>query len=468
MVNCFKGIITLFKKKLYSKNINKEKNNIFSREDSINSSDSNECLINNIENDESLIDTKNKIITNVEILNSMYIINIKVSDKINTITLPVHIFPNHNYDDNGKRIEITELELINGTDYHTLGRIKECPKYYLYPALKQITLDKNINKYILNSLPIQDLLVLQNLNHTNIQIHDYLRNRFDIKNYIKPFIKDIDQLFNIMVDGKMYLSGSTVLQAIIGKSFFNPNDPQDLDIYLPDRFNPKYSTMINNDEYLFKLLKFLISSEGYVNDITPFTGRNSLNTYFKLTKGNKKIDIIIDNKDIQEIVREFYSSHVMNYYNPSTNTICSVRPYATFNHLSFITDKFLREYKTDYMVEFENEFSPKFIDVDETNQQLENIKTINKAIKSSNNYNEAVTKLQSLKTVTKTVEIHEYKSKDEFKQYSTYFKFKKIEAIIKYKNRGFIFKDWSQAHNSSRYYVPQSQLQFEKVLWTNY
>lgn len=228
---------------------------------------------------------------------------------------------------------------------------------------------------------------------------------------VSPFITNLTKFFQIIKNDNIYISGSTVLQSITKEKYNG-----DLDIYFTKRPNKKYEEkQVKNDKVLFDLLMFLRDEEGYTSEKTQFTGICSINTYFKLTRFNsegieQKIDIIIDRECIQSIISKFYATHVMNYYNLDDNKIYSVRPTATAKKISYICDWFLTKYRNDYNDEFVNEFR------DNRNH--------------SHNYNT-------------TFKAENFES-DNLAAYSEYFKYKKIDSILKYKLRGFTFQSYSK------------------------
>ncbi|MGL5935146.1 MAG: hypothetical protein ACRCZI_05940 [Cetobacterium sp.] len=415
-------------------------------------------------------------------------LNIRSSDY--SITIPANIPLPVTITSNGSTVVLSSSELpvniVHYDDSDNEESIQEnLPEYTFEPVIQisdliynpSLYVTDNINTLIngercfdlLSKLTIEEVVVAQNLPNISIYATNYLNEvRFNIVTYVKPFINNYKKLFDILsnVDNidsnKGYISGSVVIQAICGRKFFNDNDDQDIDIYLVERKSPKYSTILKTDTQLFKLLKFLIDEEGYENTKTQFSGLNSINTYFMLVKGNRKIDVIIDRLSMDEIIADFYATHVMNYYDPLRDAIYGVRPLKTAKNISYIADIFLHRYRTNYNNNFTNEFRPihTYINKDvfiKNNQILTrdrvtdeiNIVDVESLADDSNiNNSEISSNLQSNSNDTTSVSTDILENGLDyyrfFKKYSEYFKYKKIEGILKYKQRGFEFRPYKQ------------------------
>lgn len=293
---------------------------------------------------------------------------------------------------------------------------------------KEINLDDPILKY----LDAESRFMLSTVNKAIFEIvRNYNNRHHDIRQYLRPFVNDIDTFLSMIKYNDIYISGSTVIQTILGYSF---NANTDLDIYFTIRNNPKYSTKtIKDDDVLFRVIKHLIEKENYKSETTQFTGVCSLNTYFKLVKDNgRKIDIIIEADDIKEVVKRFYATHTMNYYDPDTDKILSLRPYALQNHISYLSDWFLGK----YFMRRENFGKMNSLTV---NSYAERAKDLLEK-KNQNVISAAINNIH--------VEGEVLSVADEFDKYSIYFKFKKIEALMKYNKRGFEFNFVNKINNA--------------------
>lgn len=386
--------------------------------------------------------------------------------------------------------EYTETDVIQVTNLI-------CSPHNYITDIVQDVINGRWDSEMLGNLDINDAIVLQNLPDVDIDAVQYFLNnvRFNIATYVKPFINNYKKLFEILSteydndEYRGYISGSVVIQTICGKKFFTEDEPQDIDIYLTDRDFPKYSKILKDDMQLFILLKFLIDEEGYENVPTQFSGINSINTYFKLEKGNKKIDIIIDSHNIKSVIADFYATHVMNYFDPIANAIYGVRPFAAAKNISYIADDFLTRYRSDYNVEFLNEFQPIYTrvnrDVFERNNRILTRDRITDEVTITNvNYPDGSSSIDNAE-ITNTIsnlDIDGESNEDSnieninqdmiengldmyrfLKKYSEYYKFKKIEGILKYKKRGYIFKPWYKINE----YIQDTEYDFNSHMRRN-
>lgn len=401
------------------------------------------------------------------------------STQIETNTSPLTPTPMHNIQSiQNRRMSLnidhntnTNSDSDSGSDNY---QVEYTPSADILSPVVDWTRVLDVN--ILDNLKPEELIALK-----NVSVHQstkaYMETKFNIKTYIAPFITNISRFLEIIKDSStsnrlnrkkdIYISGSVVMQAIMGKTFNMDNisnNSMDMDIYVTSRDAPKYAVVVKEDKYLFKMLKFLIEEEHYTNTVTQFTGVCSINTYFKLVKGNKKIDIIIESNSIKQVLSKFYAVHTMNYYDPTADKIYSVRPTALVNKVSHICDYFLREYRENYNIDFDNEFSPRSI--------MDNplpIDTITDEIRHDN-----PSRSNRFEDQYRGPPV-----RDELIRHSEYFKFKKIEAVLKYRSRGFTFKDWSHINThmapyeykfNSHQYIHFNNYglvaAFREVLWT--
>jgi hypothetical protein len=118
--------------------------------------------------------------------------------------------------------------------------------------------------------------------------------------YLQKYVNNPVNFRNCLIDNSVKISGSVILECILGKKSNNYN----LDIYC------------KNHDFMINMLTYLVEYEGYQVDTENI---KLYKFYIKITKNNKNIYLF--NRSPTPSEKNFYASHITNFWNPQSNFI---------------------------------------------------------------------------------------------------------------------------------------------------